>query len=54
MHNARRRSNSKGHLEDMFTKFEEQEEEASDEMVVKRVDTASSTSSASSDATDKA
>lgn len=47
---TRRRSNSKGHIEDMFvvSKFEENEEEPSDE-VIRRVETASSTSSETTD-----
>jgi len=50
-YNTRRRSNSKGHIEDMFvvSKFEENEEEPFDE-VVRRVETTGSTSS---EATDK-
>ena len=51
MHNARRRSNSKGHIEDMFvqSKFEEHEEEPVFDELVHRVETASSTSSESSE-----
>jgi len=52
MHHARRRSNSKGHIEDMFTsKFEVHEEEPEPVfgVEVERIDSASS----SSEATDK-
>lgn len=50
MTKTRRRSNSKGHIEDMFvqSKFEEHEEEPFNEPV-QRVETASSTSSESSE-----
>ncbi|KAF8421952.1 hypothetical protein EV426DRAFT_699441 [Tirmania nivea] len=51
IHNARRRSNSKGHIENMFvqSKFEKHEEEPVFDEPVKRVETASSTSSESSE-----
>ncbi|KAF8453512.1 hypothetical protein BGX38DRAFT_1141551 [Terfezia claveryi] len=51
MHKARRRSNSKGHIEDMFvqSKFEEHEEEPVFHEPVQRVETASSASSESSE-----
>lgn len=43
MHHTRRRSNSKGHIEDMFTsKFEVHDVEPVYEDVVERIDSASS------------
>lgn len=44
MHKTRRRSNSKGHIEDMFVRSKFEDERLSDELV-ERVETASSTSS---------
>lgn len=50
IHNARRRSNSKGHLDHLVSKFEEEEEQpAFDERMLRRVETSGSTSSDSSE-----
>jgi len=50
IHNARRRSNSKGNLDHLVSKFDSNEEQPLfDESMLRRVDTASSTNSESSE-----